>query len=142
MSAVALSIPVAYLAVRFPRLTSRLISRVCQVGYALPGVVVALSLILLINRGVPFLYGTPFMVVLAYIVRHIPQAVRSSESALMGLSPSLEEAAQSLGAFSIARCADGGRAVDLSGSAGRWGVSLSHLTQRIAGNIVIASGGF
>ena len=97
VSAVALSIPVAYLAVRFPRLTSRLISRVCQVGYALPGVVVALSLILLINRGVPFLYGTPFMVVLAYIVRHIPQAVRSSESALMGLSPSLEEAAQSLG---------------------------------------------
>lgn len=95
--AVTLSIPVAYLAVRFPRTLSRLISRLCQVGYALPGVVVALSLILLINRNFTFMYGTPLVVVLAYVVRHMPQAVRSTEAALAQLSPSIEEAAQSLG---------------------------------------------
>jgi iron(III) transport system permease protein len=95
--AVALSLPVAYLAVRYPRLTSRLLSRICQVGYALPGVVVALSLLLLVNRLLPFLYGTPVVVVLAYVVRHMPQAVRASEASLAQISPSLEEAARSLG---------------------------------------------
>jgi iron(III) transport system permease protein len=83
--------------VRYPRFSSRFLSRLCQVGYALPGVVVALSLILLVNRFLPFLYGTPLIVVLAYVVRHMPQAVRSSEAALAQVHPSLEEAARSLG---------------------------------------------
>jgi iron(III) transport system permease protein len=57
--AVALSLPVAFLAVRYPSRLTRLASRISQVGYALPGVVVALSLILLVNRFLPFLYATP-----------------------------------------------------------------------------------
>jgi iron(III) transport system permease protein len=88
---VALSLPVAFLAVRYPSRLTRLASRISQVGYALPGVVVALSLILLVNRFLPFLYATPLLVVLAYVLRHMPQAVRSSEAALAQLSPSLEE---------------------------------------------------
>jgi iron(III) transport system permease protein len=99
--AVALSLPVAYLAVRYPSRLTRFASRISQVGYALPGVVVALSLILLVNRFLPFLYATPLLVVLAYVLRHMPQAVRSSEAALEQLSPTLEEAAQSLGRTSL-----------------------------------------
>lgn len=95
--AVALSLPVAYLSSRFPHPASRAISRLCQAGYALPGVVIALSLILLVNRLLPFLYVTPLVVVLAYVLRHMPQAVRSSEAALAQVAPSLEEAARSLG---------------------------------------------
>jgi iron(III) transport system permease protein len=75
--------------------------RICQVGYAIPGVVIALSLVLLVNRFLPFLYGTPLVVVIAYVLRHMPQAVRSSESALKQLSPSLEEASRTLGYTSI-----------------------------------------
>lgn len=99
--AVGLSLPVAFLAVRYPSRLTRLASRITQVGYALPGVVVALSLILLVNRFLPFLYATPLLVVLAYVLRHMPQAVRSSEAALAQLSPTLEEAAQSLGRTSL-----------------------------------------
>jgi len=95
--AVTLSLPVALLSVRHPSRISRLISRFCQVGYAIPGVVIALSLVLLVNRLLPFLYATPFVVVIAYVLRHMPQAIRSSESAINQLSPSLEEAARSLG---------------------------------------------
>jgi iron(III) transport system permease protein len=95
--AVLLSLPVALLAVRYPSKMTRAVSRLCQVGYALPGVVVALSLILLVNRFLPFLYATPLLVVMAYVLRHMPQAVRSSEAALAQLSPTLEEAAHSLG---------------------------------------------
>lgn len=97
VSAVSLSLPVAYLVVRFPRNLTRLLAYLCQVGYALPGVVVALSLILLVNQSLPFLYGLPLVVVLAYVVRHMPQAVRASEAALAQVSVSIEEAAQSLG---------------------------------------------
>jgi len=95
--AVTLSLPVALLSIRHPSRISRLISRFCQVGYAIPGVVIALSLVLLVNRLLPFLYATPFVVVIAYVLRHMPQAIRSSESAINQLSPSLEEAARSLG---------------------------------------------
>jgi iron(III) transport system permease protein len=99
--AVLFSLPVALFSVRYPNRISRFISRFCQVGYAIPGVVIALSLVLLVNRLLPFLYATPFVVVIAYVLRHMPQAVRSSESALNQISPSLEEAARTLGRTSL-----------------------------------------
>jgi len=99
--AVLMSLPVALLAVRYPNPFSKFISRLCQVGYALPGVVIALSLVLLVNALSPFLYATPFVVVIAYVLRHMPQAVRASESALKQLSPSLEEASRTLGRTSL-----------------------------------------
>lgn len=99
--AVLLSLPVAFLAVRYPRPLTNAFSRICQVGYALPGVVVALSLILLVNRYLPILYATPLVVVLAYVLRHMPQAVRASQAALAQVAPTMEEAAQSLGRNSL-----------------------------------------
>lgn len=99
--AVILSLPVALLSVQYPNRFSKFISRFCQVGYAIPGVVIALSLVLLVNRLLPFLYATPFVVVIAYVLRHMPQAVRASESALSQLSPSLEEASRTLGRTSF-----------------------------------------
>lgn len=99
--AVILSLPVTLLSVRYPSRFSRFVSRFCQVGYAIPGVVIALSLVLLVNRALPFLYATPFVVVIAYVLRHMPQAVRASESALNQLSPSLEEASRMLGRTSL-----------------------------------------
>jgi iron(III) transport system permease protein len=99
--AVMLSLPVALFSVRYPSRVSNFISRFCQIGYALPGVVIALSLVLLVNRFLPFLYATPFVVVIAYVLRHMPQAVRASESALKQLSPSLDEAARTMGYSSL-----------------------------------------
>ncbi|MBM4428030.1 MAG: iron ABC transporter permease, partial [Chloroflexi bacterium] len=99
--AVLLSLPVALLSVRYPNKLTQAISRFCQVGYAIPGVVIALSLVLIVNRYLPFLYATPLIVVMAYVLRHMPQAIRSSESALNQLSPSMEEASRTLGRTSI-----------------------------------------
>ena len=47
--AVTLSLPVALFARRHPGILSRAISRLCQTGYALPGVVVALSMVLVVS---------------------------------------------------------------------------------------------
>jgi iron(III) transport system permease protein len=60
-------------------------------------VVIALSLILLVNRSIPWLYATPLVIVIAYVLRHMPQAVRASESTLGLLSPTFEEVARTLG---------------------------------------------
>lgn len=99
--AVLLSLPVGLFAARYPNRFSKFLSRLSQVGYAIPGVVIALSLVLLVNRFLPFLYATPFIVVIAYVLRHMPQAVRASEAALGQLSPSLEEAARVMGRTSL-----------------------------------------
>jgi iron(III) transport system permease protein len=66
--AVVLSLPVALFTVRSPNPVSRFISRFCHVGYAIPGVVIALSLLFIINRALPFLYATPLVVVIAYVL--------------------------------------------------------------------------
>lgn len=95
--AVTLSLPVARLSVRYPSPYTHFLARLCQVGYAIPGVVIALSLILIINRLVPILSATPHLVVIAYVLRNMPQAVRASESAIGRLSASLEEASRTLG---------------------------------------------
>jgi iron(III) transport system permease protein len=93
-AAVILSLPVAILAVRHAGRLSQALSRFSQVGYAVPGVVTALSVVLLVNRLVPVLYATPLVIVLAYVLRYMPQAVRAAESALKQLSPSFEEASR------------------------------------------------
>ncbi len=95
--ALLLSLPAAYLASRYPNRISRSLSRICQVGYAIPGVVIALSLLFIVNRSIPFLYAAPLVVVTAYVLRHMPQAVRGTEAALGQVSGTLEEAGRMLG---------------------------------------------
>jgi iron(III) transport system permease protein len=74
-----------------------LVARIGQAGYALPGVVVALSIVLVVNRGAPMLAGGVIPLVLAYIIRFLPQAVQSLDAAFEQIAPSLEEAGRSLG---------------------------------------------
>lgn len=97
VAGVILSLPVGMFSVRHPNRISQIVARICQVGYAIPGVVIALSLVLLVNRAFPILYATPLVIVIAYVLRHMPQAVRATESALAQVSPSLEEAARTFG---------------------------------------------
>jgi iron(III) transport system permease protein len=73
------------------------LARISQAGYALPGVVVALSIVLVINQGAPWLAGGLIPLVLAYIIRFLPQAVQSLDAAFEQIAPSLEEAGRSLG---------------------------------------------
>ncbi|HIA13683.1 MAG TPA: ABC transporter permease subunit [Nitrospirales bacterium] len=56
-----------------------------------------MSLILLYNTYVPWLYGSVAVIVLAYLIRFLTQAVQGSEAALTSMHRNLEEAARSLG---------------------------------------------
>ncbi|MDB5080286.1 MAG: hypothetical protein JWP00_2210 [Chloroflexi bacterium] len=77
--------------------SARFTENVLQAGYAIPGTVLGLSLVGLSINLFPALYGTPFVVLFAYVVLFAAPALQSVKAALAGISPTLEEAAQSLG---------------------------------------------
>lgn len=64
----------------------------------LPGTVMAVGLLLAFIRPPLVLYGTVWILLVAYVARFIPLAVRSTNAALSQIAPSLEEAARIAGA--------------------------------------------
>ena len=98
---VAAALPVALLAVRYPGWMGRLTERVSYVGFALPGIAVALALVFLGVRYATPLYQTLAMLIFAYVVLFLPTALGSVRASLLQVSPALEEAARSLGATQL-----------------------------------------
>lgn len=94
---VVLALPVAYLVVRYPGRFSSFVSRAIYLGYGLPGIVIALSLVFLGANYATFVYQTLAMLIFAYTVRFLPQGVGAVRGNLLQISPRLEEAARSLG---------------------------------------------
>jgi len=97
LAAVVLGLPVAYLAARGRSWVASLPERATYVGYAMPGVVLGLALIFLGLEYVPFLYQTIPLLVFAYVVRFIPQAIGIMESSILQVDPSHVEASRSMG---------------------------------------------
>jgi iron(III) transport system permease protein len=95
--AVVAALPLAVLGARFPGRLTTLLERSAYVGYALPPIVLALSLVFFGINVTPFLYGTLAMLLLGYLVRFLPQAVGALRGALLQISPHLSEVAATLG---------------------------------------------
>ncbi|MBW4650512.1 MAG: iron ABC transporter permease [Kastovskya adunca ATA6-11-RM4] len=91
------ALPVAILSVRFPGRLTTMIERGTYIGFGLPGVVVALSLVFFGANYLPWLYQTMPMLVFAYLVLFLPQSVGTVRSSLLQVNPSIEESARSLG---------------------------------------------
>jgi iron(III) transport system permease protein len=88
---------VAILAARFPSRLTTVIERCSYIGFGLPGIVVALSLVFWGANHLPWLYQTLPMLVLAYLVMFLPQSVGAVRGSLLQVNPQLEESARSLG---------------------------------------------
>ena len=97
IAAVVLAVPVAYLTVRFPSRPIRLIEYAIYLGYGLPGIVIALSLVFFGANVAPIIYQTFFLLIAAYLIRFLPQAYGNARTSLLQVNPSLEEASRSLG---------------------------------------------
>ena len=142
IAAVMLSLPVALFSVRHPGRVSRFIARFCQVGYAIPGVVIALSLVLLVNRALPFLVchaarGGDGL-------RAAPHAAGGARQRIRA-QPAFTHPGRSgahLGADSAAGIYPGDPAADFAGPAGGRGAGVPDLAQRTAGHLAAAPGGF
>ena len=95
---IALALPVTVLAVRRPGRAAHLLERLTYTGAALPGIVVALAYVFIGANYAPSLYQTLPMLLVAYVVLFLPQAVGAERASLLQVSSSLEEAGRSLGA--------------------------------------------
>ncbi len=94
---VVAALPVAVLSVRYASPASALLERATYLGFALPGIVVALSLVYFgANYATP-LYQTLGLLIFGYVVLFLPAAVGSMRASLLQVSPRLEEAARGLG---------------------------------------------
>ena len=92
----AFAIPLAYLGVRYSSSICRTLERGAYIGYATPPLAFALALIFFF-RGVPAIYQTIWILIYAYTVHFLAEAIGPVRSALYQASPRLEEAARSLG---------------------------------------------
>lgn len=92
------AIPLVFLQVRYPRFFNQWIARSAYLGYALPGVVVALTLVFVGARYFSTtLYQTLPMLIFAYMIRFLPQALGPTRASLMQVSPQIEECGLTLG---------------------------------------------
>ncbi|MFB6136864.1 MAG: ABC transporter permease [Halobacteriaceae archaeon] len=95
--AAAACLPVAVLAARHDGPVVESLFRATYVGYAVPGVALGFALIYLGTRYLTPLYQTLPLLVFAYVVRFLPQAVGSTRAAVLGVDPDLPAAARTLG---------------------------------------------
>jgi iron(III) transport system permease protein len=76
----------------------KLLDYISLIPLGLPGIVVAVALIQFWLRVPLPLYGTLFIILLAYVGRFVPLGVRAGNTALQQVDPSLEETARITGA--------------------------------------------
>ena len=96
-SAVVAALPIAALTVRYPGLLSGLLERLSYIGFALPGIAIALALVFFGARYAPPLYQTTGLLLIAYLVLYLSPALGAVQTSLLQISPRLEEAARGLG---------------------------------------------
>ncbi len=94
---VALALPAAILSVRYRNRLTSLLERQAYLGYALPGVAIALAFVYIGARYMPSLYQTIWLLLIGYSVRFLPQALGAERVSLLQISPRLEEASRTLG---------------------------------------------
>jgi iron(III) transport system permease protein len=93
----AIALPLAYVGVRSPSRVSKSLERFAYLGYAIPPLAFALGWIFLSVHLVPWFYQTLGLLILAYALHFLAEAIGPIRSALYQTPPALEEAARSLG---------------------------------------------
>ena len=94
----ALALVIAYLTARAAMTGHRLLAFLATAPIAIPGIVLGVGLFLAYTRGPVVLYGTLWILLIAYVTIELPAAYQQLQSAFHSLSPELEEAGRILGA--------------------------------------------
>ncbi|MBA5802895.1 ABC transporter permease [Rhizobium changzhiense] len=100
----------AYTLTRRKDAASRIVSSLIEIPYSLPGIVMAVCFILVFAAPIPFLhvslYGTIWIILIAYFSSFFAVSLKPVVSAFHQLDPALEEAARLSGAGFFRRLAD------------------------------------
>lgn len=95
---VIVAVLVAYLTVRRRGALSGTLDTMTMVPYVVPGLVIGIALVTAFSQAPLLLTGTSAIMVMALALRRLPYSVRSTTALMYQISPSIEEAAISLGA--------------------------------------------
>ncbi|EEV40435.1 hypothetical protein ECBG_02704 [Enterococcus casseliflavus EC20] len=93
---------ISYLSVRKRNIFTSMIDSLSMIPYIVPGTVLGIAFITSFNTGIGgtgilAITGTAFIMIASLTVRRLPYTIRSSVASLQQISPSIEEAAESLG---------------------------------------------
>lgn len=88
----------SYLSVRRRNAMNNVLDTMTMVPYVVPGLVIGIAFLMTFSSPPLVLSGTAAIMVIALLIRRLPYTVRSTSALLYQHSPSIEEAAISLGA--------------------------------------------
>lgn len=94
---VVLGILISYLTVRKKSFLTNVLDTVTMFPYIIPGSVLGISFLYAFNTKPFLLSGTALIIVISLSIRRMPYTIRSSTAIIGQISPSVEEAAISLG---------------------------------------------
>ena len=92
---------ISYLTVRKRSFLTYIIDILVMFPYIIPGSVLGISFLFAFGDYPILLSGTSAIIIIAYAIRRLPYTVRSTSAIIGQISPSVEEAAVSLGASEI-----------------------------------------
>jgi iron(III) transport system permease protein len=100
------AVPLALSAQRLPGHARRLVGGIADLSYALPGIALSIACILLFLRPLPLigsLYATAWIILVAYLMRFLPLALKPVATAAGQIPADLTEAAAAAGAGPLRR---------------------------------------
>src|SRR5690606_10872606 len=80
-------LPVAMLSARYPGVVSGLLEKLSYTGQALPAITIALALVFFAAHYAGALYQTIWVLVFAYTVRFMPEALGATRNAILQVNP-------------------------------------------------------
>ncbi len=97
-SGALLALVIAYLTARAAIRGHRVLGFLATAPIAIPGIALGVGLFLAYTRGPVVLYGTLWILLLAYVTIELPAAYQQLHASLRAVSPEMEEASRVLGA--------------------------------------------
>ena len=98
---IVLGVLIAYLAVRRKSIITTTVDTLTMLPYIIPGSVLGICFLYAFAKPPLALTGTAAIIIIALTVRRMPYTIRSSTAIISQISPSIEEAAVSLGAAEL-----------------------------------------
>lgn len=94
---VIIGVLVSYLTVRKKSFLTSILDTLTMFPYIIPGSVLGISFLYAFNKKPLLLSGTAIIIIISLCIRRMPYTIRSSTAIIGQISPSIEEAAISLG---------------------------------------------
>lgn len=138
--AIILALVIGWLEAR--RRLGRGASTLFQIGYAIPGTVLGLGMVGFFHKALPWLYGSPVVLVLGYLVLFVTPALQGVGAALAQISASLEEAARGLGRGPLATFREVTFPLVRPGLVGAWVLVFILSMRELAATLILRPPGF